>query len=137
MFIYTYIYVHTYICIKFVYAYIYIYLQIERVDKKTRSVLLSHCDLVEGTPILDIKVSHGYIYIDIYIFIYTYIYICIYIYIYIYRYVYVHMNLLVIFSNSHYSPSLNGHMYLLSTLCRPSGCPLYTHSIVYRYILPG
>ena len=29
--------------------------RIERVDKKTRSVLLSACDLVQGTPVLDIK----------------------------------------------------------------------------------
>ena len=29
--------------------------RIERVDKKTRSVLLSACDLVHGTPVLDIK----------------------------------------------------------------------------------
>ena len=29
--------------------------RIEKVDKKTRSVLLSACDLVQGTPVLDIK----------------------------------------------------------------------------------
>ena len=29
--------------------------RVERIDKKTRSVLLSACDLVHGTPVLDIK----------------------------------------------------------------------------------
>ena len=29
--------------------------RVEKIDKKTRSVLLSACDLVHGTPVLDIK----------------------------------------------------------------------------------
>ena len=29
--------------------------RVEKIDKKTRSVLLSACDLVQGTPVLDIK----------------------------------------------------------------------------------
>jgi tRNA (Thr-GGU) A37 N-methylase len=31
--------------------------KIERVDKSKRKVYLSACDLVDGTPILDLKVS--------------------------------------------------------------------------------
>lgn len=31
--------------------------KIERVDKKKRCIFLSACDLVDGTPLLDIKVS--------------------------------------------------------------------------------
>ena len=30
-------------------------LQVESIDKKTRSVVLSACDLVDGTPVLDVK----------------------------------------------------------------------------------
>lgn len=34
--------------------------RIERVDKKKRAVYLSACDLVDGTPILDLKVDHAW-----------------------------------------------------------------------------
>jgi tRNA (Thr-GGU) A37 N-methylase len=36
--------------------------RVERVDKRTRKVFLSACDLVDGTPILDLKVIQRHTY---------------------------------------------------------------------------
>jgi tRNA (adenine37-N6)-methyltransferase len=32
--------------------------QVRSIDKKTRTIFLCACDLVDGTPVLDVKVSH-------------------------------------------------------------------------------